>query len=649
MPWLHRLKHRINRLTRRRQLDRDLEDELQFHLDMLAQDHPHPRRRFGNVTSMKEACRELWMFGSLEIWWQDLRYALRMLRKSPAFTTVAVLTLALAIGANTAIFSVVNGVMLRELPYRDAGRLAMLWSTAKDHADERRTSIPNFADWKSQSRSFESMAFYASEGATLIDPADRLEPETITYGDVAADFFGVLGVSPMLGRSLSEQDVTQGERVVVLSHDLWLKRYGGSPKALGERLDLNGKEYRVVGVMPGDFHFPSNNVQLWAPATTSEWLHEHSAQRGRGTVVVFGRLKPQYSVAQAQAEMATISSRLERQYRETNDGLTVRVVPLQTQVLGRTVPFLLLVLFGAVFFVLLIACTNVANLLLARGAARQREFALRAALGAGRMRILRQMVTESTVLALCGGAIGLVLAGWGVHLLAVFGPRNIPRLDEIHVDARVVIFTLAVSVLSGVLFGLMPEWRDQAFRPGSTLKNTGRNAHATGNGLVIAEFALAVVLLTGAGLLIRSFQAVRAVDPGFQAQHVVTMELNSRWSDDFHEQVMSRIRTIPGVQFVGAINDIFFARGGKSLGVDTLDEVEGHAPEPRDRWRPLVITPLERRRLPGSRHAPAEGAPLLRSRWRARSAGSDRQRGHGAALLAGRGSGRKAIQGVPRK
>jgi putative ABC transport system permease protein len=499
MRWFNRLKLRVNHLTRRRELDRDLEDELRFHLDMLAQDHPQPCRRFGNVTSMKEVCRELWMFGSLETWWQDLRYAFRMLRKSLAFTTVAVLTLALAIGANTAIFSVVNGVMLRELPYRDPGRLAMLWSSIpKDHSDERPTSVPNFSDWKSQSRSFESMACYASEGADLIDRSDRLEPEVITYASVAADFFGVLGVSPMLGRSLSEEDVTRGERVIVLSHDFWLRRFGGSPKVVGEMLDLNGKEYQVVGVMPNHFHFPSENVQLWAPAPASGWWPQYSAKRGRGAVVVFGRLKPQYSAAQAQAEMATVASRLERQYPAANGGLTARVVPLQAQVLGKTVPFMLLVLFGAVFFVLLIACTNVANLLLARGAAREREIALRTALGAGRMRLIRQMLTESMVLALCAGSLGLVLAAWGIDMLVAFGPSNIPRLDEVHVDARVLLFTTTVSVLSGVVFGLVPALTALPASAGQALKNTGKNARAT----VIAEFALAVVL-----------QRRRAVDP----------------------------------------------------------------------------------------------------------------------------------------
>jgi putative ABC transport system permease protein len=507
---------------------------------------------------------------------QDLRYSFRMLAKNPGFTVVAVLTLALGIGANTSIFSVVDGVMLRALPYKDSDRLAMLWTqTQKSPGLEQRTSIPNFEDWRVQSSAFEGMAFHSGTGhATLSDSRpDAADPEVTWYTNVSGSFFEVLGVAPVLGRTIAESDVAHGERVAVLSYQLWQRRYAASPNILGQILHLESRDFQVIGVLPRDFRFPDKKSALWVPTSVDPQWSIYRADRSYGTAVVFGRLSQDATIQQAQDEMNTIAGRLQQQYPEANADSLVNIVPLQVQVFGKTVPFMLLVLLGAVLFVLLIACTNVASLLLARGAAREREIAVRTALGASRTRLIRQLLTESTVLALAAGSLGLLFAAWGVDALVLLAPQDIPRLDEVGIDRRVLGFTVAISVLAGLVFGLLPAMKISRSHPAESLTGTTRTSSASARAqtmrriLVVAECALAVILLTGAGLFIRSFLAVLAVDPGFRPDRVLTLRLSIR-DPGFAEQVMERIRALPGVTAVGTFHGRMFFEGAENIAND---------------------------------------------------------------------------------
>lgn len=468
---------------------------------------------------------------------QDLRYGVKMLLKNPGFTLVAVLTLALGIGANTAIFSIVNAVMFRPLPYHEPGRLVMLWTDDPRHdVHEAGTSYVNFSDWQSQSQAFSEMAIFRTE-PVILTSAD--ETERVSGGLASASLFPLLGVKPTLGRFFSPEEEERGERVVVLSYGYWQRRFGGDPDVIEktlEMIDVKGMRNatRIIGVMPAQFYFPSKETPFWAPATAYWRWRRESTERYVDTWRVVGRLKPQATLRQAQGEMNAIGQRLAQTYPTTDPyfpGFAVNVVPLLDQVTGKNLQLALWVLLGAVAFVLLIACVNVANLLLARGAARAREFAIRAALGAGRARLLRQLLTESVLLALGAGLFGLGLAAAAVKTLAASARPGIPRLDEIRLDGNVLLFTIGLSLLAGILFGLAPAWKISHQRPNETLK--GGNDHATGalrfgqtgGLLVVAECALAVVLLTGAGLLVRSFLRLQAVNPGFKPEGVLLVRV----------------------------------------------------------------------------------------------------------------------------
>jgi putative ABC transport system permease protein len=501
----------------------------------------------------------------------DLRYSLRMLRKQPGFTVVAVLTLALGIGANTAIFSVVDGVLLRSLPYKDANRLVMLWSSTHQNRDlEQRTSVLNYEDLRSHASTFEDMAFHGgTEHGTLTDPgADAADPEVTWYSYVSGSFFSVLGVSPFLGRTFAESEVSSSQRVAVLSYQLWQRRYAAAPDVLDRVLHLEGRDFQVIGVMPRWFRFPEKTAELWVPASVDPGWQRYQPDRNQETEVVFGRLKPGATLEQADAEMNAIAGGLEQRYPEANANLAINIVPLQAQTFGKTIPFMLLILLGAVFFVLLIACTNVANLLLARGAAREREIAVRTALGASRRRLVRQMLTESAVLALAAGSLGVLVASWSVPALVMLAPNDIPRLDEVAIDTRVLAFSAGLSVLAGLIFGLLPAIRISRSNPAESLAGNSRTSSARSRTLrkvlVVAECSLAVVLLAGAGLLIRSFLAVLAVDPGFQPDRALTLRLSVR-DPKFVDQVMDRTRALPGVTAVGTFHGQMFFRGGASL------------------------------------------------------------------------------------
>ncbi|MGH9970960.1 MAG: ABC transporter permease [Pyrinomonadaceae bacterium] len=497
----------------------------------------------------------------METLFRDVRYGVRSLLKRPAFTLFAVITLALGIGANTAIFSVVNAVLLRPLPYRDSERIVTLWqNNAKAGVPRNDVSPANFLDWREQSRSFEAMAGVEPFGFSLIGNG---EPERFPAWLVTEGFFETLGSSALHGRTFSAEDYRPGnERVVVISQSLWQRRFGGDQNLIGQKLTLNGQPYSVVGIMPAEFQFPPDR-EVWAPRV----LRESDRQlRGPTYWNVIARLKPGTTVDQAQGEMSGIAARLASEYPDTNGGMGATVVLLSEQLTGH-VRSALWILLGAVGFVLLIACGNVANLLLVRGAERQREFAIRSALGAARVRLVRQLLTESLLLALLGGVGGLLLGSWGVRLILAFNSAKIPRIESVNVDARVMLFALAVSVLTAIIFGLIPA--TQFSRPNlqSTLKEGERGAvgGSTGywvrNSLVVAEVAVALVLLTGAGLLVRSFVALQQVDPGFDKERLLALQVflsrtyqKPEQITGFFDQTLEKVQSVPGVQSAALVS-----------------------------------------------------------------------------------------------
>ena len=494
----------------------------------------------------------------------DLRYAARMLRGSPSFTAIAILTLALGIGANTAMFSVVNAVLLRPLPYQDADRLAMLWTDdPKRDIREEGTSYPTFLDWRGESRTFADMAICSRGNPVTLTGGD--DPERVMGEAVSANLFPLLGVTPILGRSFSHDEEQRRERVVVVSHGLWQRRFGASRDAIQKTLEIEGQPFQVVGVMPAGFYFPTKDVQLWQPATfvsptlTPAVRDRIWTNRFSDWWRVVGRLKPTTTFDDAQSEMTAIGQRLALRYPTTDPGFVgfgVHVVPLLLQTTGRDLQRALWILLGAVGFVLLIACTNVANLLLARGAARQREFALRAALGAGQMRLVRQLAVEGALLVVGAGVVGLALALVGLRTLEVAAPPGIPRLDEIQLDARVLIFTGSVSILGGFLFAIVPAWKTSQSDPADTLQqgwhsgSEGWRLSRARRTFVVVECALAVVLLAGAGLLLKSFMRVEAVNPGFEGKQVLLMRITSA---RLSSEMIDRVATLPGIEAVGAI------------------------------------------------------------------------------------------------
>lgn len=489
----------------------------------------------------------------------DVKYGARMLLKSPGFTMVAVLTLALGIGANSAIFSVVNAVLLRPLPYEDSDRLVFLteWS---QQVPNMSFSVENFKDLRDQSRSFEDIVAFRSQNFVLTGEteAERLNGRQVTRG-----FFGTFRVKPILGRAFSaEEDRVGAERVVLLGEGFWTRRFARDPDVLGRKLFLNSEPYTVIGVLPANMHGSWRLTDVWTPMLRLEDQLGGPNRRGSHPgIYVIGRLKAGVSVERARAEVVATAQRLTEQYPNSNAKQSMTVEPLLTAVVGDLQPALL-VLLGAVAFVLLIACANVANLLLARAASRQKEIAIRAALGAGRRRIIRQLLTESILLSFTGGALGVLLAVAGVKSLQAITPENTPRFNEVAVDWTVLAFTMLLSVATGLVFGLFPAI--QASRPdmAETLKENGRGAsagisrHRVRSVLVVAEVSLALVLLIGAGLMLRSFMHMLEADPGFRPEKVLTMSVSLpqvKYHDPakvrlFFQQVMEKVRAIPGVE-----------------------------------------------------------------------------------------------------
>ncbi|HEX8557508.1 MAG TPA: ABC transporter permease [Pyrinomonadaceae bacterium] len=537
--------------------------------------------------------RRMRMFGDFG---QDVRYGLRTLLKNPGFTAVAVVALALGIGANSAIFSVVNTVLLRPLPYKDPERLVMVWEDAGKHGYPRDTpAAANYVDWRDQNQVFEGMAALADQSFNLTGEG---EPERLDGKRVSAALFPLLGVEPQVGRAFfPEEDRAGAPRVVVLSHGLWQRRFGADPSVVGRALTLNGEPHTIVGVMPQSFQFPDREAVLWTPIAFTQ---QEAANRGRHYLKVVARLKPGVTLERAQAEMGAIASRLQQQYPAQNTDLGATVQPLHEHLVGDIRPALL-VLLGAVGLVLLIACANVANLLLARAAARQKEIALRVALGASRLRLVRQFLTESVLLAALGGVVGLLLAVWGVSLLKGFIPENISQVKAIAVDAKVLGFTLLVSLLTGLVFGLAPATQATGFNLNETLKEGGRDASSGSRGnrvrgvLVVAEVAVSLVLLVGAGLLINSFLRLRGVDPGFRVDNLLTMGVvlpQQKYPDHgrrtaFYADVIRRVEALPGVRGAAVTNWIPLVNQGDSVGVS----IEGLPdPPPGQGKRPVVVT-----------------------------------------------------------
>ncbi len=518
---------------------------------------------------------------------QDLRYAIRMLLKKPAFTAVAVMTLALGIGANTAIFSVVNAVLLRPLSYKQPHSLVQIWETNPLRGWTVNVVAPaNYLDWEKRNNVFEGLAAYRSSFASLYLTADG-EPERIKGLISTGGLFEVLGVEAMLGRTFLPENTWQGnDRVVVLSYGLWKRMFGGNPEIIGQSISLSGITRTVVGVMPEGFYFPTRETELWV---TYGWNPNQIATVRRPHMLrTIARLKPGVTVEQARAEMNSIMSALEQEYPDTNTKMGAGLSPLQDFFVEDTRPALLIFL-AAVGFVLLIACANVANLLLARGAARSKEMAIRAALGARRGRIIRQLLTESLLLSIAGSGLGLLLAGWSKDLLLVLSPGNIPRIDEINLDGRVLVFTLGMAGLTAFIFGVAPAW--QASKPDLTiaLKEGGQKVAGSVQSrrarslLVISEIALSMILVIGAGLMLKSFIRLQQVDPGFKPDKVLTFDLalpvaryeREQQATAFYKEALDRIKAIPGVESAGATSALAL-RGYNWTGDFS---VEGRAPD----------------------------------------------------------------------
>lgn len=529
----------------------------------------------------------------------DLRYGFRMLVKSPAFTIVAVLTLTLGIGANTAIFSVVNAVLLRALPYKDPARLVLLWSNERGD-DRDQVSYTDVDDYRAQSMSFEKLVTFGDWSATFTGEGD---PARIPAMQVSDGYFSLMGAKFALGREFLPQEQIDGkDQVIILTYGLWQRRFGGNPQVVGKQVTLSGKPYTVVGVTAKDFPMlPSTLVDGPAQFYRPEADKHDDKERLSRHLRAIGRLKPGVKLAQAQADLEVINRRLAQQYPDAYATTGIRLIKLQDDIAARLRPALL-VLLGAIGFLLLIACANVSNLLLARATAREREIAIRAALGASRWRLARQALTESLLLALCGGALGILLAMWGTGLVVAVGSKVLPELVGVTMDARVLAFTAAVSILTGFLFGLFPALQLSAVTLHGSLKEGARSSGSAHGqfrkGLAISEIALSLVLLAGAGLLLRTFSKIRDVDPGFRYDHILTADIGLPSAKypvgtakplAFYRELLGRINTLPGVESAGAVSILPLGGNFDTAGV----EPEGFAFRPGEMPYPerYIATP----------------------------------------------------------
>jgi predicted permease len=564
-----------------RRRDRDLDDEIGSHLAESAEEYVRKglspeearwaaQRSFGGVTQTKEAYRQVRSFTWLEDAMRDVRHALRTLGKSPAFTAAAVTTLALAIGANTAMFSVLNAVLLRPLAYRAPEQLAMLWTeNPGQRLREGRSALWQVEEWRKQSRSFAELATFDSISMTMTT-ADGAEQ--LVGASISPNLLPLLGVQPLLGRNFSMEEGQQRQRLVLINHAFWQARFGGSRDALGATLVLSGVPYQVIGILPAGFDVAGFDADVWEPHPSNP------GTRGPEFWSVVGRLRPGVTFEQAQAEMSAIARRLSDRLPVADRNRGISVVPLTLQMVDARSRLALWMLGGAVFGVFLIAAANVTSLSLARGVARAREMAVRAALGASAGRIVRQLMTEGVVLAVVSGLIGTALAWMGIRLIRAFGPATLPRLNETTLDVRVLGWALLISVLAGMMVGLAPANATLRRNLRVSGEEGGRNVSGGAatrrirRALVVAEFALAIVLLVGAGLLVRSWRYVSSVDPGFTPARVLTMHLTAPAAFDvparrfeLFSRVLEQLQALPGVEHAGIVGDLFIGNSREQI------------------------------------------------------------------------------------
>jgi putative ABC transport system permease protein len=590
-PALSTFRHWLRSLFHRERAEHELDSEVRYHLErqieakraagMSVEDaRLATLREFGSVSLAKEESRDARGTLFLENTWKDFRYGLRTLRKNPGFTCVAVLTLALGIGANTAIFSVVNAVLLRPLPFPQSNRLVMVWATNDSGSREDVASYPDFSDWKEQSRSFEGIAAFTNRTMTISDGNAAVLVRGIRP---TPGFFELLGAQPEIGRTFRNEESDAGSaHVALLSDAFWKSQFAGRRDILGQTLNINmsrsddaNTAYTVIGVMPPDFKVsPDAQEQIYVPQV-------RDPDRGHGFLYVLGRLKPGVSIAQAQSEMDAVTHHLAEQYPKFDKGVGTNIVPLVDGLVGNMRPGLLIFL-GVVALVLLIACTNVANLMLARGSARQKEIALRAALGAGRARLVRQLLMESTVLALAGGALGLILASWTVNFLVRVLTKNfqIPRIANTHTDVQVLAFTIALSLLTGIVFGLAPALASSKPDLNENLRESSRSASGSTRGrrvrsaLVITETVLALILLASAGLLLKTLLVMRSAAPGFQTSNLLTADIflpQPEFTSNiprmaFFRNALDRVRAVPGIRSAALVADLPLGGGSDGMG-----------------------------------------------------------------------------------
>lgn len=621
----------LNSLLRRKKTEQELDEELSAFLEMAAEEkikrgmnreaaRSAVRLERDTLDAAKELVWSARWESFVETCWQDLRFAVRTLRKSAVFTTVVCMTLAVGIGANSAIFSVIQAVSLRPLPYKNPGRLVLL----NDSQDEVNGAFlfRDIESFKAENRSFEAIAaYYRDSGFSSVTLTSGGEPEFVQGAFVSANFFPLMGIEPALGRVFSPSEETQRARVVVLSHRLWTKSFGSSDDAVGKTIRIDGLPSQIIGVMPTTFEFPARDQEFWAPVTTNRYWDDSALTKNIDPAhnryfyerwQAIGRLKTSVTIREAQAETNALFRRSELPLDGNNvPGITL--TPLHVT-LSKNSRLALTVLFAAVTLVLLIACSNVASLVMARCAAREREIILRTALGAGRGRLTRQLLTECAVLGAVGAGLGLLLAYAGLHFLIALGPPEIPRLEQAKLAWGTLMFALAISLFATCIFGLLPAWKTSLSDPALIFRtrsqSTGTAPTRARSVLVIAEFAVAVVILAAAGLLIRSFTLLNRVDLGFEPTSVLTMNIvvpeTPESKNAFHKAVLERVRTLPGVYAAGEINKLFELEGIDKLG---LRVVEGRAPEPRDRWTPLSWASIR------GDYFQAMGSPILEGRY----------------------------------
>ena len=622
MPLLRKASRRLQTLSDRDRFERDLEDEMKFHLEMETAKHIEQgmspeearalaRRELGPVDRFKDEVRDVRGVTWMDDLRRDVRFGLRSLRRSPAFTLVAVLCLALGIGANAALFSVLNSVLLRPLPYPEPERLVRVYETMENGGTSG-LAVPNYRDWAAQSTAFEALTAWVRKSRNLLQSG---EAQRIRTTEATPNLFQMLRARPLHGRVFSPgQDEPGRSPVIVLSEALWRQRFGGDPSLVGRAIRLDGAPYTVIGIMPASFAFPPLSLQ-----DTDAWLLYEpepvlAESRAAHFLYAAGRLKPGVSLEQASAQLKQIAARIEQAFPDQQTGRSALVKPLRESIVGGIRP-VLLILFGAVFLVLLIACANVANLLLARAAVRQREVAVRLALGAGRSRLVRQFLVESLVLALGGALLGLLLAFWGLAALTPLVKTALPLSGGMPLDGRVFLFLLAVAAFSGIAFGLVPAL--QASRGDvreSLVEGAGRTTAGSGqrrfrSALVVAEIALSLLLLIGAGLLLRGFLNVSEINPGFVSQGVLTAHMalpgaDARSVSRFYRPMLERVRALPGVRSAAVISMLPV----QSSGTNGNYYVEGRPPVP------LPQMPFAELRMASPGFFSSLGIPILRGR-----------------------------------